>query len=88
MRRKYDGLKIIFENFKNSRQKRLQFLKKYSNINRRLKITPMQRCLSGLRSTIGNRVWVEAHRRFKSCSLRQTKKVRRARTFFVLYTEF
>ena len=33
----------------------------------------MQRCLSGLRSTIGNRVWVEAHRRFKSCSLRQEK---------------
>ena len=47
----------------------------------------MQRCLSGLRSTIGNRVWVEAHRRFKSCSLRQTKKVRYVRTFFVLYTE-
>ena len=34
----------------------------------------MQRCLSGLRSTIGNRVWVEAHRRFKSCSLRQEFK--------------
>ena len=83
MRRKYGGLKIIFENFKNSRQKRLQFLKKYSNINRRLKITPMQRCLSGLRSTIGNRVMRERIRRFKSSSLRQQKRNDFYRFFFV-----
>ena len=31
----------------------------------------MQRCLSGLRSTIGNRVLRERNRRFKSSSLRQ-----------------
>ena len=33
----------------------------------------MQRCLSGLRSTIGNRVLRERNRRFKSSSLRQEK---------------
>ena len=34
----------------------------------------MQRCLSGLRSTIGNRVMRERIRRFKSSSLRQKTK--------------
>ena len=34
----------------------------------------MQRCLSGLRSTIGNRVTGELVRRFKSSSLRQGNK--------------
>ena len=48
----------------------------------------LQRCLSGLRSTIGNRVWVEAHRRFKSCSLRQRKRICTRISFFVLYTEY
>ena len=46
----------------------------------------LQRCLSGLRSTIGNRVWVEAHRRFKSCSLRQRKKIHFCVSFFFCLT--
>ncbi len=34
----------------------------------------MQRCLSGLRSTIGNRVMQECIRRFESSSLRHEKE--------------
>ena len=55
-----------------ARKKRLHFFEKYSNINRRfVERLNMQRCLSGLRSTIGNRVMRERIRRFKSSSLRQ-----------------
>ena len=44
----------------------------------------MQRCLSGLRSTIGNRVMQECIRRFKSSSLRQQKGNGFFRFLFVL----
>ena len=43
----------------------------------------MQRCLSGLRSTIGNRVMRERIRRFKSSSLRQRKNTPFTGCFFV-----
>ncbi len=48
----------------------------------------MQRCLSGLRSTIGNRVLRERNRRFKSSSLRQRKKICNRHIFFVLFFDF
>ena len=48
----------------------------------------MQRCLSGLRSTIGNRVMRERIRRFKSSSLRQRKSTPFVECFFVLFTEY
>ena len=56
-------------------RKCLHFLRKYSNIIWRCekRAVYMQRCLSGLRSTIGNRVMRERIRRFESSSLRQGK---------------
>ena len=48
----------------------------------------MQRCLSGLRSTIGNRVMRERIRRFKSSSLRQRKNTLSQGVFFVVFAEF
>ena len=57
-------------------RKCLHFLRKYSNIIWRCEkhAVYMQRCLSGLRSTIGNRVMRERIRRFESSSLRQQIK--------------
>ena len=46
----------------------------------------MQRCLSGLRSTIGNRVMQECIRRFKSSSLRHKKP--RKTGFFACFRAF
>ena len=48
----------------------------------------MQRCLSGLRSTIGNRVMRERIRRFKSSSLRHQKRNDFYRFFFVYISNF
>ena len=48
----------------------------------------MQRCLSGLRSTIGNRVMRERIRRFKSSSLRQQQKHPKMGCFFVVFAEY
>ncbi len=64
------------------------FSKKYSNINKLFEIKHLQRCLSGLRSTIGNRVLQECNRRFKSSSLRQRKKTVFRPSFFFCSTDF
>lgn len=41
-----------------------------TRLTRSVDVAVAERCLSGLKGTLGKRVWVQIHRRFESCPLR------------------